>query len=92
MLLKFGFPCLAFHLLLLMFMMNAKAEKSLSTSIQLEETDQVFFHYNDLKLGKKMPIYFGGFKPGDSPICHFLPSNDLVWLPNTLPNEMENSM
>uniref|UniRef100_A0A803KX20 BURP domain-containing protein n=2 Tax=Chenopodium quinoa TaxID=63459 RepID=A0A803KX20_CHEQI len=23
-----------------------------------------------------------GFKPGDFPVCHFLPSNDLVWVPN----------
>uniref|UniRef100_A0A803KX22 BURP domain-containing protein n=1 Tax=Chenopodium quinoa TaxID=63459 RepID=A0A803KX22_CHEQI len=23
-----------------------------------------------------------GFKPRDFPICHFLPSNDLVWVPN----------
>ena len=53
------------------FMMNAKAEKSLSTSIQLEEADQVFFHYNDLKLGKKMPIYFGGAFPSQIP--QFLP-------------------
>lgn len=28
-----------------------------------------------------------GFKPGASPICHFLPSNDLVWL---LADQMEN--
>uniref|UniRef100_A0A803KX19 BURP domain-containing protein n=1 Tax=Chenopodium quinoa TaxID=63459 RepID=A0A803KX19_CHEQI len=46
---------------------------------EFKESDYVFFNYNDLKVGAKMPIYFGG--AFDTEIPHFLPKDKAEMIP-----------
>lgn len=59
--------------------MNGVDEKSSSSSFNIEDTNYVFFRYDDLKPGLKLPIYFGGAFPDEIP--RFLPKEKANSIP-----------
>ncbi|XP_021713885.1 BURP domain-containing protein BNM2A-like [Chenopodium quinoa] len=50
-----------------------------SKKSEFNEADYVFFNYNDLRVGAKMPIYFGG--AFDSEVPNFLPKEKADMIP-----------
>ncbi|CAO2831070.1 unnamed protein product [Amaranthus hypochondriacus] len=78
--LKLGFLHLAIsYLLLLLVVVNGVDEKSSSSSFNIKDTNYVFFRYDDLKPGLKLPIYFGGAFPDEIP--RFLPKEKANSIP-----------